>query len=199
MEALANIRDVDVKKFVWRNIVTRFGVLESLVSDNGLQFDSRAFCEYCSDLGIVNRYSTPAYLQSNGQAEPTNKAIVNGLKRRLEGSKGRCAEELPNVLWAYRITPRRSTRETPFSLTYGVEAVILAKINLCSARVAGFNPTKNSELMLKQLNLLEERRESATIWLVEYRQKLARRYNRDVRKREFGAGDLVLRKVVGNT
>ena len=36
VEALANIRDVDVKKFVWRNIVTRFGVLESLMSDNGL-------------------------------------------------------------------------------------------------------------------------------------------------------------------
>ena len=52
--------------------------------------------------------------------------------------------------------------------------------------------------MLKQLDLLEEHRELATIRLAEYRQKLARRYNRDVRKREFGAGDLVLRKVVGN-
>ena len=37
-EVLANIRDVDVKKFVCRNIITRFGVLESLVLDNGLQF-----------------------------------------------------------------------------------------------------------------------------------------------------------------
>ena len=35
-EVLVNIQDVDVKKFVWRNIVTRFGVPESLVSDNGL-------------------------------------------------------------------------------------------------------------------------------------------------------------------
>jgi len=35
-EALANIRDVDVKKFVWRNIVIRFGVMDSLISDNGL-------------------------------------------------------------------------------------------------------------------------------------------------------------------
>ena len=35
-EALANIRDVDVKKFVWKNIVTRFGVPNSLTSDNGL-------------------------------------------------------------------------------------------------------------------------------------------------------------------
>ena len=36
VEALVNIQDVDVKKFVWRNIVTRFGVPESLVFDNGL-------------------------------------------------------------------------------------------------------------------------------------------------------------------
>ena len=90
-------------------------------------------------------------------------------------------------------------RETPFSLTYGVEAVIPAEINLCSARVSGFNLAKNLELMLKQLNLLEERQELVTVWLVEYQQKRAWRYNRDVRRREFGAGDLVLQKVVGNT
>jgi len=35
-EALANIRDVDVKKFVWKNIVMRFGVPDSLISYNGL-------------------------------------------------------------------------------------------------------------------------------------------------------------------
>ena len=67
-EALANIRDVDVKKFVWKNIFTRFGVPDSLISDNGLQFDSRAFREFCGNLGVKNRYSTPAYPQSNGQA-----------------------------------------------------------------------------------------------------------------------------------
>ena len=35
-EALANIRDVDVKKFLWKNIITRFGVPDTLISDNGL-------------------------------------------------------------------------------------------------------------------------------------------------------------------
>ena len=60
-EALANIRDVDVKKFVWKNIVMRFRVPKSLISNNGLQFDSRAFHEFCSDLGIKNRYSIPTY------------------------------------------------------------------------------------------------------------------------------------------
>ena len=51
-EPLANIRDVDVKRFIWKNIVTRFGVPNVLILDNGLQFDSKAFRKYCSDLGI---------------------------------------------------------------------------------------------------------------------------------------------------
>ena len=48
-ETLANIRDVNVKKFLW-NIVTRFGVPRTLISDNGLQYDSKAFRRYCCDL-----------------------------------------------------------------------------------------------------------------------------------------------------
>ena len=173
VEALANIRDVDVKKFVWKNIVMRFRVPESLISDNGLQFDSRAFHEFCSDLGIKNRYSIPMYPRSNGQAEATNKVIVNGLKKRLDGAKGRWVKELPNILWAYRRTPKRSTGENPFSLTYGAEAMISAEVNLCSARVEEFAPTCNDRLMVEHSDLLEEYKEAVIIRLAEYQQKLA--------------------------
>ena len=83
-EPLANIRDVDAKMFVWKSIVTRFGVPHTLISDNGLQFDSKAFRRYYSELGITNRYSIPAYPQGNGQAEVVNKVIVNNLKKRLD-------------------------------------------------------------------------------------------------------------------
>ena len=72
-------------------------MLESLVSDNGLQFNSKAFRKFCSDLGIKNRYSTLMYPQSNGHTEATNKVIVNRLKKRLEGTKGMWDEELLNV------------------------------------------------------------------------------------------------------
>lgn len=62
---LANIRDTDVKKFVWRNLVTRFGVPNVLILDNGLQFDNKALLQYYIEL-VVNRYSTLSYPQSNG-------------------------------------------------------------------------------------------------------------------------------------
>ena len=72
-EPLVNIRDVDAKKFVWKNIVTRFGVTQfkvprTLILDNGLQFDSKSFKKYCCDLGITNRYSTQ--LISKGMDKP---------------------------------------------------------------------------------------------------------------------------------
>ena len=46
----------------------------------------------------MNRYSTPAYPQGNGQAEAINKVIVNELKKRLGDAKGKWVEELPYVL-----------------------------------------------------------------------------------------------------
>ena len=82
-EPLANIRDVDTKRFVWKNIVTRFGVPHVLISDNSLQFDNKMFRRYCGELEITNRYSILAYPQGNGQVEAVNKVIVNGLKKRL--------------------------------------------------------------------------------------------------------------------
>ena len=123
-EPLANFQDVDAKKFVWKNIVTRFRVPRTLTSNNGLQFDSKSFRRYYCELGITNRYSTPAYSQRNGQAKDVNKVIVNELKKRLDDAKERWVEELPHVLWTYRITPRKSIGETPFLMTYGAKAVI---------------------------------------------------------------------------
>ena len=60
-EPLTNIRDVDAKRFVWKNILTRFGIPHTLILDNELQFDSKAFKRSCYELSITNRYSTPVY------------------------------------------------------------------------------------------------------------------------------------------
>ena len=95
---LANIRDMDTKKFVKKNIVTRFGVPRTLILDNDLQFDSKSFRRYCCDLGIMNIYSTPAYPQGNGQPDAVNKVIVNELKKRLDDAKGKWVEELSHIL-----------------------------------------------------------------------------------------------------
>ncbi|RVW28798.1 hypothetical protein CK203_108250 [Vitis vinifera] len=78
----------DVTKFVWKNIVCRFGIPQTIIANNGPQFDNIAFRNFCSELNIRNSYSTPRYPQSNGQAEATNKTLITALKKRLEQTKG---------------------------------------------------------------------------------------------------------------
>ena len=183
-------------RFVWKNILTQFGIPQTLNSDNSLQFNSKAFKRYCCDLGITNRYSTPAYPQGSGQAEAINKVIVSGLKRGWN-ARGKWVEELPHVLLTYRITPRRSTEETPFSITYEAKAVIPLETRFPTLRTSSFTPSYNDEMLEKSLNLIEERRENAMVQLAYYQHKLKQGYDANVKLRPLTPGDLVLRKVLG--
>ena len=106
-------------------------------------------------------------------------------------------EELPHVLWAYRTTPRRSTRETPFSMTYGAEAVIPLETGFLTLRTSSFCPIGNNKQLEKSLDLIEEMRENAMVQLAHYQQKLKQGYDANVKLRPLEPGDLVLRKVVG--
>ena len=150
-------------------------------------------------MGITNRYSTPAYLQGNGQAEAVNKVILNGLKKRLDDAKGKLVEELSHVLWTYRSTPRKSTGETPFSMTYGADVVIPLETGFLTLRTSLFNPGENDEHLKRNLDLIEEKRENAMVQLAYYQQKLKQGYDASVKLRPLTPGDLVLHKVVSAT
>ena len=121
------------------------------------------------------------------------------MKKRLDDAKGRWVEELPHVLWTYRTTPRRSIGETPFSMSYGAEAVIPLETSFPMLRMITFTLSNNDELLGKSLDLIEERREKAMIQLAYYHQKLKQGYNVNVKLRPLAPRDLVLRKVLGNT
>ena len=73
----------------------------------------------------------------------TNKSLLKIIKTRLEGVKGAWPVELQNVLWAYRMTIRVLIGETPFRLTFGIDAVIPVEVGLTSFRVKTYENQKN--------------------------------------------------------
>ena len=81
---------------------------------------------------------------------------MNGFKKRLVDAKGKWVEELPHVLWTYQTTPRRSTGETPFSMTYEVEMVIPLETRFPTLRTSSFTLSSNDGLLEKSLDLIEE-------------------------------------------
>ncbi|KAL0352497.1 UNVERIFIED_CONTAM: hypothetical protein Scaly_1638400 [Sesamum calycinum] len=119
---LAKISEKEVIKFLWRNIVCRFGIPRAIISDNGTQFSGNKLKEWCKGLAIKQFFTSVSNPQANGQTEVTNRTILQHLKTRLGTAKGAWVDELPSVLWAYRTTPRTTTGETPFSLSYGTDA-----------------------------------------------------------------------------
>ena len=88
---------------------------------------------------------------------------MDGLNKRFDKAKGRWVDELPHVLWAYRTTPRRSTRENPFSMTYGSKEVILLEMGFPTMRTGQYNSSRNEQLLSASLDLIEERREVAMV------------------------------------
>ena len=88
---------------------------------------------------------------------------MSGIKKRMDDAKGKWVEELSYVLWTYQTTLCRSTGETPFSMTYGVEAVIPLETGFLTLRTSSFTPSNNDGLLEKSLDLIEERREKAMV------------------------------------
>ena len=60
-ETLATIMEKNVRSFIWRFIICKFGIPRVLVSDNGKQFDNDSFQDFCSQLRIRNYYSSLAH------------------------------------------------------------------------------------------------------------------------------------------
>ncbi|XP_058191448.1 uncharacterized protein LOC131308527 [Rhododendron vialii] len=121
-KALATITAVFTIDFLWKLIISRFGLPRVIVTDRGKQFDNAQFKAYCISKGIHVHYASKAHPKANGQVEVTNRTIKKGIKKRLREAKGAWPDELYNVLWAYRITPRTATGKTPYSLAFGAEA-----------------------------------------------------------------------------
>ena len=156
-EAYSTGNQSDTINFVWKHLIYQFGVPRELVADNGTQFQNNKLKELCHTYHIKLNFASVSYPQSNGQAEATNKAILSIIKKSLEQNKGKWAEELPRILWAYKTTKRSSTRETLFAMVYVTEAVIPTDIGLPTLRSDIVDmPHVNQNQLLLNLDLAEE-------------------------------------------
>lgn len=88
--------------------------------------------------GIKHHFTSVSHPQANGEAEITNRTLLQGLKTRLDHAKESWPGELPHVLWAYCTTRRIPTGETPLNLAFNIEAMIFLELELPSLRVENY-------------------------------------------------------------
>jgi transposase InsO family protein len=120
-----------------------------VLTDNRTQFKGAKFARCCVEFSIQHQPSSAAHPQTNGQVERTNELILQGMKTRmfhdLEARGRNWHKELPSLLWALRTNVNRATRDMPFNLVYGAEAVLPPEIYLQSVRVTHFDSEEQAE------------------------------------------------------
>jgi transposase InsO family protein len=124
---LNSIRSEQAVAF-FTNIIHRFGVPNSIITDNGTQFTSKKFLDFCKDHHIRVDWAAVAHPMMNGQVERANGMILQGLKPQIYNDLNkfgrRWMKELPSVVWSLRTKPSQATSFTPFFLVYGAEAIL---------------------------------------------------------------------------
>jgi transposase InsO family protein len=158
------------------NIIHRFEVPNSIITDNGTQFTRKKFLDFCDDHHIRVDWAAVAHPMTNGQVERANGMILQGLKPRIYNDLNKFGErwmkELPSVVWSLRTTPSRATGFTPFFLVYGVEAVLPTDLEYGSPRTKAYDDRSNQTSQEDSLDQLEEAQGVALLHSARYQQSL---------------------------
>ncbi|XP_019155161.1 PREDICTED: uncharacterized protein LOC109152033 [Ipomoea nil] len=193
--ALKEVKKENVADFIRVHIIYRFGIPWYILTDNGKPFDNKLMDKICKLFEFEQRNSSAYYAAANGLAGAFNKTLCILLKKVVSKSKRDWQERMEEALWAYRTTYRTPTQSTPYSLVYGVKAVLPLERQIPSLRLAiqeGLTDEDNVMLRLAELEALDEKRLQTQQSLECYQARISRAFNKRVRIRSFQVGDKVL-------
>jgi hypothetical protein len=162
--SIAKIRYEEVVKF-FTDIIHRFGVPNSIIMDNSMQFTGKKFLRFYDDNHIRVDWAVVAHPCTNRQVEHANGMVLQGLKprifNRLNKFSGRWVAELPTVLWSLRTTPSRATGYMPFFMLYNVEAILPTDLDYGAPRVIAYKELEAKEYLEDAVDQLDEARDVA--------------------------------------
>ncbi|XP_065012776.1 uncharacterized protein LOC135641343 [Musa acuminata AAA Group] len=138
VKPLVSITEKQVQNFTWKNINTRFRISKAIITNNGTQFNNTKFKAYCQSYGIQLKFSSIVHSQTNDQAKVMNRAILEGLKKRILVAHGAWVDELPSILWAMQTIPKTTSGESPFNLAFGTKAVLLPEMLFPTMRTSNY-------------------------------------------------------------
>ena len=110
--------------FVREHIVYRFGIPQTITTDQGTMFTSEEFRDFATGMGIKLLNFSPYYAQVNSQVEASNQILIKLIKKKIEEQPRKWYLTLNEALWAYRMACLGSIKSSPYELVYGHNAVL---------------------------------------------------------------------------
>jgi hypothetical protein len=183
------------------DILHHFVFPNTIITDLGFNFHSHQFWDFDECSSIEVKYVSVAYPQANGQVERANGLILDGLKKRLydENNKkgGKWIDEILLVVWGLCTQPSKATGQSPFFLVYG--SILSADVMWKSPRLEMFEEGEANTTRHLELDSAEEIRCNVLFQSACYLQGVQRYHDRNVQRRSFNVGDMVLQRIHDGT
>jgi len=193
----ANVTRKVVAKFIRKELICRYGIPDRIITDNATNLNNQMMNELCEEFKIKHHNSYPYRPKMNGAVEAANKNIK--IIQKMVVTYKDCHKMLSFSLHGYRTSLRTSIGATPFSLVYGIEAVLPFEVEIPSLRVLMETKLEEAEWVKArhdQLSFIEEKR-LATVCHEQLNQKrMKKAFDKKVHPREFHEGDLVVKKII---
>nr|GEW17698.1 reverse transcriptase domain-containing protein [Tanacetum cinerariifolium] len=170
---LTTINGKHAERFVWEYVVCRFGVPRTISLKDKKHFREGIFVDLCKGLKVTQSFSPIT----------EHIKIMNHIKKQLTRSQQGCVDDLAQVLWVYKTLPSNSQKETPFSLTYGSDAII---------PIAKNTVAKDDMGRTKEVTKRKESKEVALIEEAHYQNKLHKYHNERSNHCTYKIGDFIL-------
>ena len=184
--ALHNRGAEGVSRFLWEEIITRFGYVGQFTTDQGGEMKGMSE-ELTNKYGIPIIRTTAYHLQANGMVKHGHGPLVAALVKVCAGEVRQWPKKLHLVLWADRMTAKRTTGKSPFALVYGNEAVLPIEMGVLSWRVMDWDRVTTTEELLvarsKQLEQKDDDVDRAAALLHKEREKVKEKHDAGIRVR----------------
>ncbi|KII75119.1 Transposon Ty3-G Gag-Pol polyprotein [Thelohanellus kitauei] len=176
---------------VLNNIVSRFGIPDSIHSDQGRQFESTIFYDICKFLSIKKTRSTPYHPEGNGMAERYVKSLKSKLRALVEDNKRDWDKNLPLALLSLRIIPNDSTKFSPYELVFGQIPETLNRFST-QANTTEVQPTHIfvEDLKIRLSDILNKCDDN----IIQSQEKYKRHYDKSIYENSYKPEDSVMVK-----
>nr|AAT85304.1 reverse transcriptase (RNA-dependent DNA polymerase) domain containing protein [Oryza sativa Japonica Group]ABF96312.1 retrotransposon protein, putative, unclassified [Oryza sativa Japonica Group] len=196
---LKKVDSGDAIQFFQEHIIYRFGIPQTITTDQGSIFVSDEFVQFADSMGIKLLNSSPYYAQANGQAEASNKSLIKLIKRKISDYPRQWHTRLAEALWSYRMACHGSIQVPPYKLVYGHEAVLPWEVRIGSRRIE----LQDDLIADEYYNLMADEREDlvqsqlrAIAKVTKDKERVARHYNKKVVPKDFLEGELVWKLIL---